>query len=222
MKTILLTGLEKTNLKAEELLKNEDCLTINFPLQQMVSTEDTYIPDLQFDWVVFTSSSAVNLSTKKFFVKAAKFATVGPSTTQALINKGYESSLAPENNFSAVGLIEKFKKFPGNLNILYPTSTLADDTIETGLNALGHNVYRINSYKPIEIKLDELPEFTDIAFFSGSGVELFHKKFGESALTNKKAVAIGKSTAAAFKKLFGYKPALAKESTVAGVVDSFL
>ena len=222
MKTILLTGLEKTNLKAKELLKNKDCLTINFPLQKMLPMKGAEIPDLKFDWVIFTSSSAINLSNEKLFIESAKFATVGPSTTQALNNKGYESSLVPEDNFSAEGLIEEFKKIPESLNVLYPTSILADKTIETGLNALGHNVHRINSYKPIEIKLDEMPEFTDIAFFSGSGVELFHKKFGESSLTNKKAVAIGKSTAAAFKKLFGYEPTLAKESTVAGVVESFL
>ena len=115
-----------------------------------------------------------------------------------------------------------FSSFKEKLNCLYPASKIADDTIEKGLRQLGHKVTRIDIYEPVELDLPELPSFTDIVFFSPSGVKLFHKNFGHQDLKTKKAVAIGKSTATAFQNIFDYEPILSEESTVAGVVKTLL
>ena len=222
MKKILLTGLAKTNFKAIELLKSHDCQYIDFPLQKMQVCQNIKLPKSSFDWVTFTSSAAVNLAPQKIFKLSKNFAVVGPSTAAELSTKGYTPSITPKDNYSAEGLIEVFKAFKDPLKILYPASKIAQGSLEKGLTELGHEVIRVNIYQPEEVSVNKLPDFTDAAFFSPSGVDLFFKNFGKFSLENKKAVAIGKSTATAFEKHFGYMPHLPKESTVAGVVQTLL
>ena len=222
MKKILLTGLEETNLKAAKLLKVHGFLPVHFPLQKMKKLNNFPIPKKEFDWITFTSSTAVRMASQEIHNLANNYAVVGPSTDQALSKKGYSSSLIPKDNYSAEGLIEVFKVFKDPLKILYPASKIAQGSLEKGLTELGHEVTRVNIYQPEEVSVNKLPDFTDATFFSPSGVDLFFKNFGKFSLENKKAVAIGKSTATAFEEHFGFKPYLAKESTVAGVIQTLL
>jgi uroporphyrinogen-III synthase len=222
MKNILLTGLEKTNIKAKKLIEDSGHEAFSLPLQRMDFITGTQLPSEKFDWIILTSITAVQFFHQlKPNTAKTKIAAVGPSTAKSLEALGYHVDLTPENDFSIMGLIPLFPQEP-KLSILYPCSEMAQITLESKLREKGHTVKRINTYRPLELPTEELPNFTDIVFFSPSGVEFFHKKYGSISLTNKKAVAIGKSTATAFKNIFHVSPTLAKESTVAGTIKALL
>ncbi|MCM8537924.1 MAG: uroporphyrinogen-III synthase [Lentisphaeraceae bacterium] len=222
MRTFLLTGLQETNLKAAEYIASLKFKSLNFPLQKMQKSNVLASVPHDCNWIFFTSATAV-----KFFFKLGlstigkSVAVVGPATKNALKEYNIEADFMPQDNYSAEGLIKSFPNKQAQ-SIFYPCSKIAKTTLQDGLNSAGHTVTRYDMYEPVGISYDTLPSFTDILFFSPSAVEIFQKRFGNSSLENKKAAAIGKSTATAFENIFNRKACCASQSTVRATVDALL
>ena len=222
MKKILLTGLQETNQKAAEYISSLGLSSINFPLQKMVTTESTLLLPPECDWVFFTSATAVQFFFEKgFSTEGKKTAVVGPATRDTLSQYDVEADFMPKEDFSAEGLINDFCN-PNTQIIFYPCSKIAKKTLQQGLEGKKHTVIRYDLYEPEEVIHKSLPDFTDIIFFSQSAVEIFQNSFGISSLENKKAAAIGKSTATAFKNVFNREIIQAPQSTVKATVDALL
>ncbi|MEJ2545916.1 MAG: uroporphyrinogen-III synthase [Calditrichaceae bacterium] len=105
-----------------------------------------------YDWIIFSSANGVRyfwnrareIDAKKY---DNKIAVVGKKTLRELETYGLKADLIPET-FSASGLIESFQNenIKGK-RILNPTSEIARDELQIGLQKLGAVVNRMTVYK---------------------------------------------------------------------------
>jgi uroporphyrinogen-III synthase len=213
--------------QAVELIKSlksfgAECLLL--PAIKISETDDWHDCDLAlqeintYDWIVFSSANGI-----RFFYKRAeelkagnyknKIAVVGKKTLRELEEYGLKADLIPAT-FSASGLIEAFRS--ENIRgkrILNPTSEIARDTLQSGLEEFGAQVDRITVYKNECVKGQYSNKVIEaigqniidaILFFSPSAFNCFIQSIGPAACNNlkkSKAViaAIGSTTAAAIE-----------------------
>jgi len=172
----------------------------------------------KYDWIIFSSANGV----RYFWNRAGeinsqvyknKIAVVGKKTLRELESFGHKANLIPET-FSAAGLIESFQK--ENINgkrILNPTSEIARDELQIGLEKLGAlvnclTVYKNECYQNSStdvINAFEQNEIDAVLFFSPSAFNCFTQILGPKVCDNikhKKTViaAIGSTTAEAVKQ----------------------
>ncbi|HYW51630.1 MAG TPA: uroporphyrinogen-III synthase [Gemmatimonadaceae bacterium] len=112
----------------------------------------------RYDWIVFTSASAVALT---FDAAAAcgvtiadwahvSVACVGSATADAVRARGVEPSLVPER-FVAEGLLQAFESRGGLTGalVLYPAAAGARRELREGMRALGARVEQIEAYETV-------------------------------------------------------------------------
>lgn len=112
----------------------------------------------RYDWVVFTSATAVTLTfdaTEECGIAAAdwahtRVASVGTATAAAIQARGVTPTVIPER-FSATGLLEALsgRSDVAGATILYPTAAGARRDLEDGLRSLGATVDRIDAYESV-------------------------------------------------------------------------
>jgi uroporphyrinogen-III synthase len=239
--------------QAAELVKSletygADCLV--FPTIKISAPEswtdcdEALLQIDNYDWIIFSSAKGVRyfwnrareVNTKKY---KNKIAVVGKKTLKELESLGLKADLIPET-FSAAGLIESFRceKIKGN-RILNPTSEIARDELQVGLENMGAIVDQITVYKnecnqnqSIDHILNaiEQNEIDAVLFFSPSAFNCFIQILGSEICVNLKKsnvviAAIGSTTASTIE-IAGYNVGIipeegTQESMVQAVVDYF-
>lgn len=190
-----------------------------------------------YDWVVLTSSNAVNAVLSRLTVLGLyprlsgdrrRVASVGPATTAALRASFPEDRVAlePKSDFRAAGLVGAFaagQKLAGR-RVLVPASTEAREELAAGLRGLGAVVDVVAAYSTVEPPgLGEavkrcLDQGFDLALFaSPSAVEAFTRSAGERA-HGRPAAVIGPTTEAAARAAGLDVRGVASPSTVDALV----
>jgi uroporphyrinogen-III synthase len=201
-----------------------------------------------FDWVVFTSVTAVEYVAHKIehatrdkaidsFVLGSQFsvlnaAAVGPTTAAACRELlGLESALVPER-FTADALAAAFGDLHGQ-RVLLPNAEIAKPALEQQLRTAGALVERVIAYRTLPASGDgiDLPgllatgQIDVLTFTSGSTARYFVERIGPAALANANRcciACIGPSTAEAARSV-GLQPTIvAAVSTEEGLVESIV
>lgn len=237
-KKILVTRTRAQASKLTRQLENLGADVIEFPTIKIVPPSDNFklldttISDIKnFDWIIFTSANGV----EKFFERLkifkmdsralsnSKIAVIGSATAEKLSDFGITADLIPAE-FRAEGLIDALKNSVNGKNILIARAESARDILPLELKNFGANVTVAAAYKTVsavenisEINFDEI----DVATFtSSSTVENFVAAAGIDALKKFKTAAIGSVTAETLKKFGVTADIVAKEFTIAGLVDA--
>jgi hydroxymethylbilane synthase len=167
--------------------------------------------DQRFDWIVFTSASAVeaflDCEVGASLAKNTPVAVVGPSTGRALRDREIDATLQSDFH-SAKALVEEMSTQDlAEKRVLFPHGNLARETLPDGLRALGAIVEEVLVYHTVETEvfdphqieiIDRVP--VDAAIFcSPSSVHALAKGLGDRFRLLKKMViaCIGPTTAEA-------------------------
>ncbi|MDJ0333632.1 MAG: uroporphyrinogen-III synthase [Rhodoglobus sp.] len=111
------------------------------------------LSDGQFDWVVITSATTVDV----FVGQGAKIpagtriAAVGETTAAALTLAGYQVDFVPAVDNSARGLVKEWPKTAISGRVLVPQSDIAEPNLVTGLGALGLDVQFVAAYRTVGV-----------------------------------------------------------------------
>jgi len=191
-----------------------------------------------YEWVGFTSVNGV----EAFFhrlnesgqdsraLAGLKIGAIGPMTARALKERGITADYIPEVH-TGQGFIRGLKKneVRGKLFLL-PRADIADDEITTGLKKLGARVDEIAVYRTIrppgglaKLKNLLLPGNLDvITFTSSSTVTNLLVGLGKADILRIRAkiACIGPKTAASVKKAGLKVDILAREQTMAGLIEA--
>lgn len=194
---VALTRELGTNDKLSKLLSNnKNIQCIELPCIQFFDGDDTdklksEIP--KNDVIILTSpqGAAVFLTAWESIGKpTVKVAVVGKGTAQPLIARGINPFFQP-SDFTGEVLAKELPDGCGK-TILYPTSSLADKTLESALRERGFLVTRLNSYKTgpaiwSSSQLDLAKSCDIVTFASPSAVRTWAERVGTGTV----AVVIG-------------------------------
>lgn len=188
------------------------------------------IPDKKYDWVFFTSKKAVYFflsSTGTKFLKDKKIAAIGPATSKEIEKAiGRKCDFIPSNYNSASFLKDFISKHKHDkLNILFPSSNLADDYLEKEFLKRGHNIDRIVVYKTIKPKhsdyriklLKKNIKKSFIIFSSPSALSNFIDTCGVKLLKYPYIVTMGIKTERALNKL-GFRSFIKAHGTFKDII----
>jgi uroporphyrinogen-III synthase len=136
---------------------------------------------------------------------------VGKGTSKPLEKEGIYSAFTP-SDFNAETLAKELPLSLGK-TILYPTSAIAENTLQNGLEARGFTVTRLNTYSTVasswtEVQLAAAKSVDIVTFASPSAVKTWAERVG----TNFIAVVIGPTSARAAEKL-GFVKVLCPEGS---------
>ncbi len=190
--------------------------------------KSTYQSD-EFDWIIFTSSVAVQFffnTIKKEDIKA-KIAVVGTSTKKEVEALGLNVDFTP----SAATAKKLVKEIPVTKDekILIPRSEIAGKGVIAILEKRKVNVTEIATYSntPIKYSKEEVEKVLEqninvISFTSGSTVDSFMSliRAYKIKLTEEKLVSIGPSTTSMIKKLHFEADATAEEHNIDGLIEA--
>lgn len=188
-----------------------------------------------YDWVVFTSQNAVEITCSGAAPLApAKVAAVGPATADALARRGVPVALVAERHV-AEGLVDALgAQGVAGARILVPAAERTRPVLEAGLRARGAVVDVIPVYRTVPEEGDgaalagELVagHIAAVTFTSSSTVEHFVALVGREAATCGRfvAAAIGPITAETARELDVVRGGLieASPSTTGGLVAALL
>ena len=184
-----------------------------------------------FDWIIFTSPNSIKyfmtfINKRKGSIHNHKIACVGSKTASMLTAFNLNPALIPEK-YTTRDLLEKFQTFDlRKKRILIPSSNLARNDLEKGLQAFGAKVQRIEVYKNVPYDNPKKKNLHQricnnsidcITFFSPSAVNSFLEVMGEEIiqLINSSRIVlavIGPTTAQAIIAK-GLKPAIQPEKS---------
>jgi uroporphyrinogen III methyltransferase/synthase len=178
-----------------------------------------------YDWVVFTSSNAVerfvsHLRDARSF-GGAQIAVVGSGTAETLARFHLVADLVPER-FVAEALVDAFPAGTGR--VLLPQAADARPVLADGLRAKGWTVEVVEAYRtvagrPTAAALSAAPQADAIAFTSASTVRNYLDVAGPDAVPAV-VVSIGPVTTRAAKEAGLEVTTEADPSTVDGLVDA--
>jgi uroporphyrinogen-III synthase len=166
-KTILITKSEAECKKNLDSLRHEEaelifCPTIKIlPATNSPELDDALKMFSQFDYLVFTSSNAVEIFSdiakkKKLNLSKVKVAAVGKSTADECESVGITVDILPDE-FSAKGLIDKLSEFDlTDRKIFIPGSSLSGGELNLGLSEQGAQVYSVPVYDVVPNELNNL------------------------------------------------------------------
>lgn len=157
---------------------------------------------LKHDLIAITSPQAANIFLncwEKIGRPHVKTATVGKGTSSILSKRGIIPVFEP-SDFTAESLSRDLPASLGS-SILYPSSSLAENTLQNGLTSRGFKVTRLETYKTVPaVWTHEQHEIAKnikvVTFASPSAVRTWVERCGTSAI----AVVIGPTSAAAARK----------------------
>jgi uroporphyrinogen-III synthase len=223
-KTILITKGKAAAGKHFESLMNEGAMMIYFPTIKLQHISDSIELNQsldkfeKYDWIVFTSSNAVEsffaiAKQRNLDLSRVKVATVGSETTKCCEEYNLEVSLVPAE-FSAIGLLKEFSKM--NMlgkKIFIPCSSLSRKVLSVVLVELGADVTSVPTYEVLENELNsirkELEQIQnkrpDIFVFTSPSsfrnyLSLLKVEDAESYFNNAVICSIGKTTEAAISE----------------------
>lgn len=194
---VALTRELGTNDKLSKLLSgNKNIKCIELPCIQFFDGDDTAKVQSEItksDVIVLTSpqGASVFLNAWEAIGKPqVKVAVVGKGTAQPLEARGITPFFQP-SDFTGEVLAKELPDGCGK-TILYPTSSLADNALESALRARGFQVTRLNSYKTgpaiwTPAQLESAKSCDIVTFASPSAVRTWAERVG----TNTVAVVIG-------------------------------
>jgi len=202
---VALTRENGANDKLLALLDGVEC--VELPCIAFASGEDSdKLPSAlpEHDLVVITSPQAAGV----FLAACEKanlgpgdltIATVGKGTSKPLKEKGFEPVFEPSDS-TAASLAKELPDQWGT-RVLYPSSSLAEKKLETGLSERGFTVTRLNTYTTIPApwskhQLETARQADIVTFASPSTIKVWADRVG----TDTTAVVIGPTSAKAAEK----------------------
>jgi len=181
----------------------------------------------EYDWVVLTSPSAVQVfmetaqQTGIDFRHIPKIMTCGPGSSAMMRRFGIVPDLTPPMDYSAEGLADVLDGMDfGGQRVLRLRSEKAGALLAEVLRQKGADVDDVKLYENQPIHYATLPPFDAVFFASASAVEAFAEQFGADALDGKTVVAIGKPTAAALRTLNRPPDITSPTATVDGAIEA--
>jgi len=197
------------------------CPTIAIRPPEQIAPLDEAVRNLTgFDWVVFTSTNAVDSVAERLLQSGGapgalglvRVAAVGGATRRALLQLGVAPDLVPER-FTSTALVEAMGDVR-DLRVLLPRSDLADATLPDALRARGARVHEVIAYRTVPA--DDLASLGErlahevmdaIVFTSPSTARYFLKGLGPARTLTDEArpaiICIGPTTAGAVRELVG-------------------
>jgi len=207
----------------ENLNQPQNHTIIPLPIIKFKPIESDFKFNNDFDWILFTSRQGVDFFFKSninFNLKNMKIATIGSKTEKQLQKHGFSATFIPTLFSSQQFCKEFFDTCQIEKGILYPTSSLADNTIEKNMKAHSIKFKRINVYTTQCTKHTINQDFQGIVFASPSAVDCFLKNTDYSLLTHAKIVSIGTKTRSHLKNL-GIKSDIPKQFTLNDALNLF-
>jgi len=200
---------------------------------------DRYISSLHgYDWIAFTSVNGVEAFFRRLnemgldsrALAGLKIGAIGPMTARALGERGITADYIPDVH-TGQGFIRGLKKTAvRGKRFLLPRADIADDEITAGLEKLGAKVDEIAVYRTIRprrslarLKDLLLPGNLDVITFTSSSTVTNLLAELDSAVIRRisaKIACIGPKTAATAKKAGLKVDILAKEQTMAGLIQA--
>ncbi len=188
----------------------------------------------RYDWVVFTSARAVAAVSAVASAPGARprIAAVGAGTADALARVGWCVDVVGHGGAEAlVAEIAASDELRGS-RVLFPAASIARETLETELVALGAGVDRIEAYRTVPSEPDadtirrDLEGGVDVVTFaSPSAVRSLADSLGHDwplALASTEVVAIGPTTLAALQERGVHNVIVAPEPSIDGLVEACL
>lgn len=183
----------------------------------------------EFDWVTLTSATTVDVlhAYRAVIPETTRVAAVGETTAAALAADGYRVDLVPEEDNSAAGMAAQMTALePEPRKILTLRSEIAKPVLTRKLTEAGHHVRSVVAYRTVgvpvtsRIAADVASGRTNaILVTSGSVAEQVAAQFPQLPETTVIA-AIGPRTAKDAKKAGLAVSVVAREQTVAGLIES--
>lgn len=186
-KTIIaLTREEGSNDKLRSLLDGYTC--VELPCIAFADGDDVdKLPAaiLDNDLVIITSPQAASVFIKSWEENGkydVKVATVGKGSSKPLLAKGIHPVFEP-SDATAETLARELPTTYG-MRVLYPSSSIAEKTLSTGLEERGFKVTRLSTYKTVSAlwtaeQLDVAKNDVDIVTFaSPSAIRMWKDKVG--------------------------------------------
>ncbi len=217
----ILVVASKTSLKNLKPLNSIN--TILFPALKFKQLVFEFKHENNYDWILFTSRQGVDFFFKlntNIKLKNMKIAAIGTKTANHLKSFGFTPDFLP-TIFSSQQFVKEFpklSKYPVEKGVLYFTSELADNFLETNMKKKNVNFKRVNLYTTECAIGNNLPEFNGVVFASPSCVDCFKEKFGLTSLKNKTIVSIGTKTKDYLETL-NIKSCVPKQFTLQDAVD---
>lgn len=155
-------------------LRHVGAIPVIAPLINFASTEDPSalsnalfeLQDGQFDWIVITSATTVDVLTSQRtrVPDTTRIAAVGETTAAALALAGYRVDFIPASDNSARGLVKEWPASDIRGRVLIPQSDIAEPTLVAGLSKLGFAVEFVTAYRTVGV-----PVTPDVAADVASG-----------------------------------------------------
>lgn len=146
---------------AAAVLRKVGAIPVIAPMINFASAEDQTtlanalheLQDGQFDWLVLTSATTVDVLTGQGtkIPKSTRIAAVGESTGAALQLAGYGVDFVPRADNSARGLVKEWPASDIRGRVLIPQSDVAEPTLVAGLSQLGFDVEFVTAYRTIAV-----------------------------------------------------------------------
>ena len=227
---VLLPGVKESVVHLAEEVAEKGGSPIPWPLVQLNLSPEFLVKfkDIsKFNLIVLASPASVRflfeavIINQLRFAKDVEFAVTGPGTALELQKFGWFPKYIPDNDFSSMGLIEKFKQYNlSSKQVLIPRSNIGGSEIEKHLAKTSFvttaELYTNSVIKPSK----ELPHFDAILFTSPSGIRHFTECYKAKILKKKIVAVIGNVTATEASKQKIKVDIVAKESTTSGLVNA--
>ncbi|GAB7388687.1 uroporphyrinogen-III C-methyltransferase [Bacillaceae bacterium] len=247
-KRIVVTRARSQASELAEKIEELGGEALEFPLINIVPPSDTQELDRalrrlgEFDWIVFTSANGVRFFFERMralkvdirTMHKARLLAVGPKTAEALEEKGLVVSGIPQD-FTAEALFGEWKEeFRPGQTVLLPRANIAREALPRALREKGLNVTDVVAYETVtaEEGKDELVRLlrekkVDIVTFTSSStvknfIRLLAGEDVEALMRGVKTACIGPVTARTAEEAGLPVDAVAKESTIEGLVETLL
>ena len=155
-KTILITRAASQSGDLRKGLEALGAQVLECPSIEIVPVEDWTIPDLNsYDWLIFTSTNAVEQFMQRGLKCTIPIAAVGTSTARKLQDWGLTASLVPET-FRAEGLLEMFPADLHGVRFLLPRAETARELLPEELRRRGAAVDVVTVYRTVKADMADL------------------------------------------------------------------
>ena len=182
-----------------------------------------------YDWLIFTSPSAVRFALDRSAELAAhlansqrpQVATVGNQTEKALAGRGISGALVPHDQRQE-GLVQALSSLPAGTRILFPQAAGGRDLLRKALTARGCtvDVVEVSQTVPATLTIPP-PPFDAAVFASPSAVRAFASSPFRSRLAGPVVVCvIGPTTESAARSLGVAVHVVAHSPSVSALVDA--
>ena len=247
-KKIIVTRAREQASDLVKLLTDLGAECIECPTIKVVEPDETKALDNaisnigKYEWLIFTSVNGVKYFFDKLFEKgldvralgSLKAATIGPATSQKLLDYGIKSDVIPET-YRAESVVEAFKEIDvKDKNILLPRALEARSVLPEELTKMGAKIDDVASYQTVTVHENKdllISELEDgnvdmVTFTSSSTVKNFKGMIPDDRfkeLTSKlKVASIGPITSDTAKDLDFEITTEAEDFTIPGLTDAIL